>query len=99
VGREALARQKEEGLRTRLAGFRLTQRGFPRPGYDVRTPDGAGMVTSGTVSPALGGGIGMAYLPLDAAAPGTSIEIMIRDQAIPAEVVRPPFYTGGSVRS
>ena len=57
------------------------------------------MVTSGTVSPTLGVGIGMAYLPAAAATPGTGIEILIRGQALPAEVVRPPFYTQGSVRS
>ena len=100
VGREALLRQKEEGLATRLAGFRLRERGFPRPGYEVRTADGrSGVVTSGTVSPTLGVGIGMAYLPAAAATPGTGIEILIRGQALPAEVVRPPFYTQGSVRS
>jgi aminomethyltransferase len=100
VGREALLRHKEEGVATRLAGFRLRERGFPRPGYQVRTPSGGtGTVTSGTVSPSLGVGIGMGYLPADAAAPGTAIEIVIRGQGLPAEVVKPPFYTQGSVRS
>jgi aminomethyltransferase len=99
VGREALQRQKEEGVRERLAGFRLTARGFPRHGYTVRV-DGrdAGTITSGTLSPSLGEGIGMAYLPTGSARPGTRVEVVIRDQAVPAEVVRPPFYTGGSVR-
>ena len=99
VGRDALRRLKEEGVATRLAGFRMLERGFPRPGYPVRF-DGAvvGEVTSGTLSPSLGEGIGMAYLPVAAAKPGTRIEVMIRDRAVPAEVVRPPFYTGGSVR-
>jgi glycine cleavage system aminomethyltransferase T len=41
----------------------------------------------------------MAYLPPAAARPGSRIEVLIRDQPIPAEVVRPPFYTGGSVKS
>jgi aminomethyltransferase len=99
VGREALVRQKEQGVPTRLAGFHLTERGFPRPGYPVRTPAGEGIVTSGTVSPSLGKGIGMAYLPTASAAPGTAIEIVIRGQGVPAEVVKPPFHTGGSVRS
>jgi aminomethyltransferase len=58
----------------------------------------AGSVTSGTLSPSLGEGIGMAYLPVEAAKPGTRIEVVIRDQAVPAEVVRPPFYTAGTVR-
>jgi aminomethyltransferase len=99
VGREALQRQKEHGVATRLAGFRLRERGFPRPGYEVSTAAGTGVVTSGTVSPSLGVGIGMAYLPAAAAAPGTHIDIVIRGQGLPAEVVKPPFYTQGSVRS
>jgi aminomethyltransferase len=99
VGRDALVRQKEQGVAMRLAGFRLTERGFPRPGYPVRTAAGEGIVTSGTVSPSLGQGIGMAYLPAASSAPGTAIDVVIRGQHVPAEVVKPPFYTGGSVRS
>lgn len=100
VGREALLRQKEEGMPSRLAGFRLRERGFPRPGYPVRTKEGeVGVVTSGTVSPTLGAGIGMAYLPPASAGQGSTIEILIRGQAVPAEVVKPPFYTSGSIHS
>jgi aminomethyltransferase len=100
VGREALNRQKEGGIVQKLAGFELLERGFPRPGYAVLV-DGepAGEVTSGVLSPSLGVGIGMAYLPVEAAKPGTRIDIVIRDKRVPAEVVRPPFYEGGSVRS
>jgi aminomethyltransferase len=100
VGRDALVRQKEAGVAERLAGFRLLERGFPRHGYPVRHEgEPAGEVTSGVLSPSLGQGIGMAYLPAAAAKPGTRIEVMIRDQPVPAEVVRPPFYREGSVRS
>jgi aminomethyltransferase len=100
VGRDALARQKEEGVKVRLAGFRLKERGFPRHGYGVAV-DGAtvGEVTSGVLSPSLGQGVGLAYLPVASAKQGTEIGIVIRDRAIPAEVVRPPFYTEGTVRS
>ncbi|HYJ78957.1 MAG TPA: glycine cleavage system aminomethyltransferase GcvT [Longimicrobiaceae bacterium] len=99
VGRDALARQKEEGVATRLVGFRLRERGFPRHGYAV-TVDGhpAGEVTSGTLSPTLGVGIGMAYVPAAAAKPGTELGIVIRDRAVPAEVVKPPFHTTGSIK-
>jgi aminomethyltransferase len=99
VGREALARQKEEGVRRRLVGFRLKERGFPRPHYPVSV-DGqnVGEVTSGTLSPTLGEGIGMAYVPAEASKPGTEIGIVIRDRAVPAEVVKPPFHTGGSAK-
>jgi aminomethyltransferase len=98
VGREALQRQKQEGVRVRLAGFRLKERGFPRPGYPIRVNgEPAGEVTSGIASPSLGEGIGMAYLPVAAAKPGTEIEIVIRERPVPAEVVRPPFYAHGTV--
>lgn len=100
VGREALLRQKEEGVSTRLAAFTLRERGFPRPGYEVRAADGGvGVVTSGTVSPSLGVGLGFAYLPSSAAAAGSIVEVMIRGKPVQAEVVRPPFYREGSVRS
>jgi aminomethyltransferase len=99
VGRDAVLRVKEQGVRRRLVGFRLKERGFPRHGYPVSV-DGseAGIVTSGTLSPTLGQGIGMAYVPAGSAKPGTEIGIVIRNTAIPAEVVRPPFHTGGTVR-
>ncbi|MDQ3388462.1 MAG: glycine cleavage system aminomethyltransferase GcvT [Gemmatimonadota bacterium] len=100
VGREAHLRQKEEGVRRRLVGFRLTERGFPRHGYHLMVGEEAvGEVTSGVLSPTLGAGIGMGYIPAEAAKLGTAIAVSIRDSAVPAEVVRPPFYTGGSVRS
>jgi aminomethyltransferase len=100
VGRDALRRQKEEGVKTRLVGFRMKERAFPRHGYPVAV-DGAtvGEVTSGVLSPTLGHGIGMAYVPAEHARPGTEIGIVIRGQPVPAEVLKPPFYTGGSVRS
>lgn len=100
IGREALVKQREAGVKTRLTGFRLRERGFPRAGYAVRAGDaGAGVVTSGTVSPSLGVGIGLAYVPAAAASPGTHLGVVIRGQELSAEVVRPPFYTQGSVRS
>jgi aminomethyltransferase len=99
VGRDALARQKESGVQRRLVGFRLKERGFPRPHYPVSFQgQNVGEVTSGTLSPTLGEGIGMAYVPAEAAKPGTEIGIVIRDRAVPAEVVKPPFHTGGSVK-
>lgn len=100
VGRDALVRQKEQGVRERLVGFRLRERGFPRPHYGILV-DGepAGEVTSGMVSPSLGEGIGMGYVPAGAAAPGTPISVVIRGRAIPAETVRPPFYRQGTVRA
>jgi aminomethyltransferase len=100
VGREALVRQREAGIERRLVGFRLLERGFPRSGYPVHR-DGRpiGEVTSGIASPSLGVGIGMGYLAIDATKPGTRVDVIIRDRPVPAEVVRPPFYSRGSLRS
>ncbi|MFQ5890041.1 MAG: glycine cleavage system aminomethyltransferase GcvT [Gemmatimonadota bacterium] len=98
VGREALARQKEHGLERRLRGFRLVERGFPRAGYEVRFRDeDAGLVRSGTLSPSLDCGIGMAYLPADAQI-GEALAVRIRSRDVPGEVHRLPFYTNGSLR-
>ena len=99
VGSERLRAQKAGGVQQRLVGFELKERGFPRHGYTIRYQgESAGEVTSGVLSPSLGAGVGMAYVPPDAARPGTPIEVVIRDRAIPAEVVRAPFYKQGSVR-
>jgi aminomethyltransferase len=99
IGRAALVKQKEAGPRAKLAGFVLSERGFPRHGYDV-LHDGqrVGEVTSGVLSPTLQVGVGLAYLPSALAKAGTAIKIDIRDRPTPAEIVRPPFYTDGSIR-
>jgi aminomethyltransferase len=99
VGRDALAQLKDAGLPRRLVAFELKERGFPRHGYAVRwNGEEVGTVTSGIHSPSLEKGIGLAYVPVDAAKVGTAIEVMVRDRALPAEVVRPPFYRDGSIR-
>lgn len=99
VGREALARQKEAGVPRKLVGFVMKERGFPRPGYEVRV-DGrpAGQVTSGMHSALLEQGLGMAYVDADAAKSGTAIHVVIRDKEVAAEVTRPPFYKEGSIK-
>jgi len=99
IGKDALVAQKQAGVRRRLIGFILKDRGFPRHGYEVRAGgEPAGEVTSGTVSPMLEKGIGMAYVPTEFSKPGSQIEIVVRDRAMPAEVVRTPFYTEGSIK-
>ncbi len=98
VGRDALRTQKERGVPRRLSGFRLTERGFPRPGYAVTfRGEEAGEVRSGTVSPSLGEGIGTVYLPPDAA-PGDPLSVRIRDREVAGEAARPPFYRDGSLK-
>jgi len=99
IGRAALVAQKEAGLRQRLVGFVLKERAFPRHGYEVRVGgEPAGVVTSGTVAPSLDQGVGMAYVPVEAAKPGTQIEVVVRNKPTAAEVVKPPFYKGSSIK-
>jgi aminomethyltransferase len=99
IGRDALIRRKERGGGERLIGFRLAERGFPRPGYVLaREGEPIGTVTSGTLSPSLGTGIGMGYVAIEHAKPGGGIQVVIRDRRVAAEIVRPPFYRDGSLR-
>jgi len=99
LGRSALMRQKAAGVPRRLVGVRLTEKGFPRHGYPVLA-DGApvGVVTSGTVSPSLGYGVAMAYVPPERSKPDTPLQIDVRGKPVDAVVQRPPFYTQGSIR-
>ena len=93
VGRAALQRQKEEGIRRKLVGFEMRGRGIARDGYEVRINGApAGWVTSGGPSPTLGKNIGLCYLPREAAEPGGPIQIVIRDQPVDAVTVATPFY-------
>jgi aminomethyltransferase len=99
VGRDALLRQKERGLTRRLVGMTLQEKGFPRPGYALRSLGAdAGVLCSGTVSPSLGKGIAMAYVPVDLSNPGTTLEVDLRGKPAKAAVVSLPFYTKGSLR-
>lgn len=94
-GRTALLEQKEKGLTTRLSAIRMTGKGPPpRHGYEVRDEEGEvalGELSSGSLSPTLGVGIGMAYLPVASARPGTPVTVEIRGRIFPAEVVKKPF--------
>ena len=96
VNSEALKEQKEQGPERKLVGFELDERGIPRHGYEIVDDNGKviGNVTSGTMSPSLEKGIGMGYVPTELAAPGSKINIQIRKKALPATVVKMPFYKG-----
>jgi len=99
VGRDALVAQKEAGVARRLVAMRLEARGFPRPGYDVRHADEVvGNVTSGTVSPSLGIGVAMGYVPTELSQPGTGLQIDVRGRLVDVTVQRSPFYTAGSIK-
>ena len=93
TGRDALARQKEEGVRRKLVGFEVTERGIARDGQDVHL-DGArvGHVTSGSPAPFLKKNIGMAYVPAEHAAAGRQIQIDVRGRLVGAQIVPVPFY-------
>jgi aminomethyltransferase len=75
-----------------IVPFAFTGPGIPRQGNPVHTEHGDGVVTSGTMSPCLEIGIGMAYVPLAAAEPGTPIEVDVRGKRRPAEVRERPLY-------
>ena len=76
----------------RLVPFAFTGPGIPRPGNEVHSAHGTGAVTSGTLSPCLEIGIGMAYVPAAAAEPGTPIEVDVRGKRRTAEVRKRPLY-------
>jgi aminomethyltransferase len=93
TGKQALAKQKQQGVTRKLVGFEMTGRGIGRDGYEVYL-DGApaGWVTSGGPSPTLSKNIGLCYLPIHRAQSGQSIQIMIRNQPVDAVTVPTPFY-------
>ena len=86
--------QKENGVERKLVAFELDERGIPRQDYDIVDGNGnkIGVVTSGTMSPSLGKGIGLGYVPTVFAKPDSKINIQIRKKEIPATVVKLPFY-------
>jgi len=97
-GRDALRRQKEEGLTRRLVGLEMDDRAIPRPHYPVYHDGRAvGKVTSGTFSPTLNKGIALAYVEAHLAPPGTRLDVHVRDQPHPARVAQTPFYKRSSV--
>jgi len=92
IGREALERQKTEGLTRKLVGFEMTAAGIARHGYTAHAGGKSGHVTSGTQTPFLKKAIGLAYLPIEATAPGSEFDVDIRGRRTPARVVPLPFY-------
>ena len=93
---EALKKQKERGPDRKLVAFTLDERGVPRHDYDIVDGNGKkiGIVTSGTMSPSLKIGIGLGYVPAIFTNVGSKIHIQIRKNAVPATVVKLPFYKG-----
>jgi aminomethyltransferase len=90
---EILEKQKAEGVRRKLVGFEMTERGIPRHGYHILNEKGEkiGVVTSGTQSPSLQKAIGMGYVDTNYTAYETEVFIEIRNQQVKAKVVKIPF--------
>jgi aminomethyltransferase len=89
TGAQALRDQRAAGVSEKLVAFRMRERGIPRQGMPILP---AGTVTSGTMSPSLGIGIGMGYVPDGLSDPGTAIEIDVRGRPLAAETARKPLY-------
>ncbi|GET29591.1 glycine cleavage system aminomethyltransferase GcvT [Prolixibacter sp. SD074] len=93
IDKDLLASQKEEGVTRRLRGFEMIDRGIPRHGYEIMNEDGEviGEVTSGSMSPVRGIGIGLGYLKTGYTKLGTEIFIRVRNKKLKAKVVKLPF--------
>ena len=99
TGRDALVRQKAEGVTKKLVCFTLSERAIARHGYPVFFGGApSGTVCSGTMSPSLGVAIGTCYLPAAGAKEGTRFEIDVRGSRVTATVVKPPFYKNATHR-
>lgn len=99
IGRDALVKQKEEGLKRKVVGFEMKENGIPRHGYEVLS-DGKviGFVTTGYNAPSVKKNIGMALVDAEYAAMGTPIDIQIRKRVLKAEVVAKKFYDKNTKR-
>lgn len=96
VGRPRLQAQKDGELTRRFVGFELLEKAVPRHGFKIysaqASADPIGEITSGNLSPILQKGIGLGYVPLRYAEPGTPITIDIRGRIVPGQIVKMPFY-------
>ncbi|MBI5883521.1 MAG: glycine cleavage system aminomethyltransferase GcvT [Elusimicrobia bacterium] len=93
IGKSVFLEHRDKGLKRRMTGVKLVDKGVPRPGSAVFAGEKKlGMLTSATFSPTLGAGIGMGYMVGDAAAPGTKLSVELYGRRLAAEVVKLPFY-------
>jgi len=93
IGREPLARQKAEGVKRKLVGFEVTERGIARDDQEVVVNgERVGKVTSGSPAPFLKKNIGFAYVPVEYANVGREIQIDVRGRLVGAQIVKAPFY-------
>ena len=93
IGKEALLKQKEEGLKRRRIGIKMLERGIPRKGYGIyKNGEKIGEITSGTFSPFLENGIGMGYVKIEYDNEGEKVTVDIRGKQLKAEIIKLPFY-------
>ena len=90
----ALQKQKEEGVTTKLVAFKMIDKGIPRSHYELLDAEEntIGEVTSGTMSPCLGYGVGLGYVTKENSKVGTEILVAVRKRRLKAEVIKLPFY-------
>jgi aminomethyltransferase len=96
INSDDLKSQKEAGVKNKLVGFEMIDRGIPRGHYELCDAEGnkLGDVTSGTQSPTLQKGIGLGYVPTEYSKPETEIFVKVRDRLLKAKVVKLPFVKG-----
>jgi len=94
VGKEALQKLKNEGIRRKRVGIRLMEQGIPRVGFEILNLNGEeiGTLTSGTFSPLLKSGIGMGYVKIEEAQEGKPVKVKIRDKLVNAKIMPFPLY-------
>ncbi|WP_340085079.1 glycine cleavage system aminomethyltransferase GcvT [Siminovitchia sp. FSL H7-0308] len=94
IGKEALTKQKENGVSRRLVGIEMLERGIPRHGYSVyKNDEEIGFVTSGTQSPTLKKNIGLALIQSEYSEVGNELEVAVRKKRLQAKIIKTPFYT------
>ncbi len=94
IDKDYMLKQKADGLKQKLVGFEMVDRGIPRQHYEIKDAKGniIGEVTSGTMSPMMKIGIGMGYVKPEFSKPDSEIFISIRDKNLKAKVVKLPIY-------
>ena len=94
IGRDALVKFKEDGIKRKIVGFEMNEPGIARDGFDIYINDEkAGTVTSGSPAPFLKKNIGLAFVPVEFANVGQELRIDVRGKRLLAEVVQLPFYS------
>ncbi|MDB4835084.1 glycine cleavage system aminomethyltransferase GcvT, partial [Cyclobacteriaceae bacterium] len=93
IGKEAIVKVKEAGLKQKMIGLKLIDKGIARNSYEVvnDSSEVIGRVTSGTISPTLNQAIAMAYIDIEEATIGNTVSIKVRNKVLKAEVVKFPF--------